>query len=353
MFTPQVVKAPTSSDVALAAGVSRATVSFVLNDKPNSRVSDDTRHRVLEAARLLGYSPNSAARSLASGELASGFLIPQPARDYGAGVERAFERVLTETADDGTDAVWYRDREQAGAEAAQVWAKDRPEAVLAEAERCDETATEVLRLAGVRALVVYGSASVDYAPSLAVPQEPFGRLAAEHLLGLGHRRLAFLLPTAEKALVTARERLRGAADAVGDAGAGAGAAGGATLSVVSAGATAASLRDWAHGWRFDPAAPTGIIAADDRLAMAAIRALADAGVRVPDDASVIGADDHPAAAEFIPRLTTVAFSSDALAESVLDAFSRMRAGTRVDRVRSPELAVIRRESTAPAADAAR
>src|SRR6185312_2478085 len=133
MFTPQVVKAPTSTDVALAAGVSRATVSFVLNDKPNSRVSDDTRHRVLEAARLLGYSPNSAARSLASGELASGFLIPQPARDYGAGVERAFERVLTETADDGTDAVWYRDREQAGAEAAQVWAKYRPEAVLAEA----------------------------------------------------------------------------------------------------------------------------------------------------------------------------------------------------------------------------
>ncbi len=47
MFTPQVVKAPTSADVALAAGVSRATVSFVLNDKPNSRVSDDTRHRVL------------------------------------------------------------------------------------------------------------------------------------------------------------------------------------------------------------------------------------------------------------------------------------------------------------------
>ncbi|MGO4275713.1 substrate-binding domain-containing protein, partial [Paenibacillus sp. TAF58] len=254
----------------------------------------------------------------------------------------------TETADDGTDAVWYRDREQAGAEAAQVWAKYRPEAVLAEAERCDETATEVLRLAGVRALVVYGSASVDYAPSLAVPQEPFGRLAAEHLLGLGHRRLAFLLPTAEKALVTARERLRGAADAVSGAG-----AGGATLSVVSAGATAASLRDWAHGWRFDPAPPTGIIASDDRLAMAAIRALADAGVRVPEDASVIGADDHPAAAEFIPRLTTVAFSSDALAESVLDAFSRMRAGNRVDRVRSPELAVIRRESTAPAPDAAR
>jgi DNA-binding LacI/PurR family transcriptional regulator len=338
MFTPQVVKAPTSSDVALAAGVSRATVSFVLNDKPNSRVSDDTRHRVLEAARLLGYTPNSAARSLASGELASGFLIPRPARDYGAAVDRAFEQVLAETADDGTDAVWYSDREQTGAEAAQLWAKYRPEAVLAEAERCDEAATEVLRLAGVRALVVYGSASVDYAPSLAVPQEPFGRLAAEHLLELGHRRLAFLLPTAERSLGSARERMRGAADAARAAG--------ATLTTASVGSTASSLRDWAHGWRFDPAAPTGIIAADDRLAMAAVRALADAGVRVPADASVIGGDDHPAGAEFIPRLTTVSFSSAALAEALLDAFARMRAGTRVDRVRLPGLAVIRRESTA-------
>ncbi len=341
MFTPQVVKAPTSSDVALAAGVSRATVSFVLNDKPNSRVSDDTRHRVLETARLLGYTPNSAARSLASGELASGFLISRPARDYGAAVDRAIDLVLTETADDGTDAVLYSDREQTGAEAAHLWAKYRPESVLAEAERCDEEATEVLRLAGVRALVVYGSASVDYAPSLTVPQEPFGRLAAEHLLGLGHRRLAFLLPSADRTLATARERMRGAADAVSAAG--------ATLTIASAGGTAGSLRDWAHGWRYDPAAATGIIASDDRLAMAAIRALTDAGVRVPADASVIGADDHPPAAEFIPRLTTVTFPSAVLAEALLDAFTRMRAGTRVDRVRMPDLAVILRESTAPPA----
>ena len=231
------------------------------------------------------------------------------------------------------------DREQTGVEAAHLWAKYRPEAVLAEAERCDEAATEVLRLAGVRALVVYGSASVDYAPSLAVPQEPFGRLAAEHLLALGHRRLDFLLPTADRALASARERLRGAADAASAAG--------ATLTVANAAGTAASLRDWAHGWRFDLAAPTGIIAADDRLAMAAIRALTDAGVRVPADASVIGADDHPPAAEFIPRLTTVSFPSAVLAEALLDAFARMRSGTRVDRVRAPDLAVIARESTAP------
>lgn len=341
MFTPQVVKAPTSSDVAVAAGVSRATVSFVLNDKPNSRVSDDTRHRVLEAARLLGYTPNSAARSLASGEAASGFLLPAAARDYGASVERAFDQVLTSITDDGTDAMRHSDREQTGVEAAQLWAKYRPEAVLAEASRCDEAATEVLRLSGVRALVVYGTSSVSYAPSLAIPQEPFGRLAAEHVLGLGHRRLGFLLPSADVAFASASDRFRGVADAAGAAG--------ASVTVVNAGDTAASLRDWAHAWRYDPERPTALVAPDDRLAMAAIRALVDAGVRVPADVSVVGADGHPAGAEYIPRLTTVGFSSQLLAETLLDAFAQMRAGTRVDRVRLPAMGVVPRESTAPVA----
>ncbi len=82
--------------------------------------------------------------------------------------------------------------------------------------------------------------------------------------------------------------------------------------------------------------------------MAAIRALADAGVHVPSDVSVVGADNHAAGAEFIPRLTTVAFSSQQLADDLLEAFARMRSGTRVDRVRSPELVVLARESTAEA-----
>ena len=158
MFTPQVVKAPTSADVALAAGVSRATVSFVLNDKPNARVSDDTRHRVLEAARLLGYTPNTAARSLASGEAVAGFVLASSAADHGATVERAFDLLLERTVDDGTDAVRHADTATSGAEAGQLWAKLRPEAVLAEAGRCDEAATEVLRLAGVRARgIIWGA----------------------------------------------------------------------------------------------------------------------------------------------------------------------------------------------------
>lgn len=335
MFTPQVVKAPTSADVALAAGVSRATVSFVLNDKPNSRVSDDTRHRVLEAARLLGYTPNTAARSLASGEAVAGLLVASSAADHGATVERTLNQLLARTVDDGTDAIRHADVSSSGAEAGQLWAKLRPEAVLAEAARCDAEATEVLRLAGVRALIVHGTKPVPYAPTLVIPQRPFGRAAVEHLVALGHRRLAFLMPTAASAM--ADDRLAGAREAAEAAG--------ARLAVTHAAASAATVRDWAHGLRYDTAAPTAVVAAHDGLAIAAIRALTDAGLRVPADLSVIGADDHPASADFIPRLTTVAFDADELAAALVEAYATMRAGGRVERVDAPEVRVREREST--------
>ncbi|WP_349866063.1 LacI family DNA-binding transcriptional regulator [Leifsonia sp. WHRI 6310E] len=336
MFTPQVVKAPTSADVALAAGVSRATVSFVLNDKPNSRVSDDTRHRVLEAARLLGYTPNTAARSLASGEAVAGLVVAASAADHGATVERTLQALLARTVDDGTDALRHADVSASGAEAAQLWAKLRPEAVLAEAARCDAVATEVLRLAGVRALIVHGEAPVSYAPTLVIPQRPFGKAAAEHLIALGHRRLVFLMPTAASTM--ADERLAGAREAADAAG--------ATLAITHAASSAATVRDWARGLRYDQQAPTGVVAAHDGLAIATIRALTDVGLRVPDDLSVIGADDHAASADFIPRLTTVAFDADELAADLVEAYATMRSGGRVERVDAPPVRVSVRESTA-------
>lgn len=343
MFTPQVVKAPTSADVALAAGVSRATVSFVLNDKPNSRVSEDTRHRVLEAARLLGYTPNTAARSLASGEAVAGLLVTASVNEPGATLERAVADLIEDAIEDGVDAIRHLETEQSGVHAARQWAKLRPEAVFAESARCDAAATEVLRLSGVRALIVHGPEPVTYAPTLVVPQREFGRLAVQHLVALGHRRIAFLLPVDARSAATGRARLGGAREAADEAGAEVG----AELRVTHAGASASTLRDWAHAWRYDPRAVTGVVAADDRLAMAAVRALADAGVRVPADVSVIGADDHPAGADFIPRLSTVTFDAELLAERLHTAYARMRAGERVERVDAPALHVLARESTQP------
>uniref|UniRef100_UPI0004A7A589 substrate-binding domain-containing protein n=1 Tax=Leifsonia aquatica TaxID=144185 RepID=UPI0004A7A589 len=76
------------------------------------------------------------------------------------------------------------------------------------------------------------------------------------------------------------------------------------------------------------------------------RALTDAGLSVPGDLSVIGADDHTASADFIPRLTTVTFDADSLAGDLVEAYTAMRSGGRVERVDAPAVRVLVRESTA-------
>lgn len=337
MFTPQVVKPPTSSDVAQAAGVSRATVSFVLNDKPNSRVSEDTRHRVLETARRLGYSPNVTARSLAKNSV-SGWVVAPARVEIGSAFRRTVELLIDELSADGTDVVCDGGSYSSGADAAGSWSKVRPEAVLAPADRCDASATEAMRLAGVRALLVYGAVPVDHAPSLVLPQHDYGEQAVNHLAGLGHRRLCYVLPAASGFDDLADARLTGARAAARRAGVG--------VSIVRTAPDSESLRDWARGWRFLADRPSAVIAHDDGFAAAAVRALADAGLSCPADVSVIGADDDPALTDYCPRLSSVSFSPETLAERIANAFASMLSGERVERVEAPRLHVIARESTA-------
>jgi DNA-binding LacI/PurR family transcriptional regulator len=335
MFTPQLVKPPTSQDVASAAGVSRATVSFVLNDKPNARIPEETRKRVLDAAQRLGYTPNATARSLATSAV-SGWLLVPPAVQSGWPVYDVLMRVAELGAEDGVDVLADVVRGTTGAEAARTWSRYRPQCVLAAADRCDEEATAALRYAGVQALLVYGQEPCDYAPCLVLPEAEYGRRAALRLCGLGHRRIDHVVPAGPEQDHAVRLRT-GSARAVADEA-------GAQIRTVRAAASSASLRDWAHALSFERDRPTAVIAHDDRFAMAVIRALADAGLRCPQDVSVIGANDHVAASEFLPRLTTIAFDSEALASAIIDAFRTMLTGTRVERVTTPDLHVIERES---------
>lgn len=339
MFTPKVSKAPTSNDVALAAGVSRATVSFVLNNKPDARVSEETRARVLEAARVLDYVPNSVARSLASGTTESGLLVVNAVRDHGESVERSILALLALSRDVYTDSLTHADEGLRGAELAHRIARYRPEAVLVESDRFDSVATDVLRLAQVRTLIVYGEEKVEYAPSLVIPQATFGREAARHLLSLGHRHLMYLLPLSPRSVATAERRLRGALEETASWN------GFLSTSVVSD--SSENLRDWAGGWRFRTERPTGLIAHSDRQAAAAVRALTDVGVEVPRDLSIIGADSNEFSAELNPRLTTVTFPHDALAQTLLGAYSKMRRGDRVEEISTPPIHTLVRESTSP------
>ncbi|MEV5070139.1 LacI family DNA-binding transcriptional regulator [Microbacterium sp. LMI12-1-1.1] len=335
MFTPQIVRPATSSDVARAAGVSRATVSLVLNNHENARIPEDTRIRVREAARHLGYVPNNAARALKA-SANTGWVLDTRQVDPDGVFARAIDLVGGEASDNGEDVFRDVDATTLGTDAASSWARIRPAAVLASAGRCTPEATEFLRSAGVRALLVYGSEQVDYAPTVVLPQREYGRCAIDFLQHARHRRILCVMPAAAEHKKDVAERLGGVRDDAADD---------TTVTVQYAESSSASLRDWAHSWRYAADPPTAVICYDDRHARATIRALHDAGVRCPQDVAVLGAQDMPFAAEHIPSITSVTFSPDVMAERISDALNSMLSGERIERIDSPPLHIVQREST--------
>jgi DNA-binding LacI/PurR family transcriptional regulator len=336
MFTPQLVKPATSADVAAVAGVSRATVSLVLNDRSSARISDDTRSRVREAARQLGYVPNTAARSLKS-PLTEGWVFAGDPAQVDGSLAAALHLASGALSDDGEDVYWDTRSTSRGTAAATSWARTRPAAVLADADRCDREATDLLRLSGVRALLVYGDHKVDYAPTLVLPHYDYGRIAVEHLGRLGHRSVALVTPGGSSFDEARRLRLAGARDA---------AAGEVIVSDVTADTSAGSLRDWAHGWRYASNRPTAVFAYDDRYALATMRALHDAGLRCPADLSVLGAGDFAFSPNSVPAISSLGFAPETLSEHILGVFQRMLAGQHIELVATPTPRIVERETVA-------
>src|SRR3712207_1246937 len=112
---------PTSSDVAKRAGVSRATVSYVLNNVPDSRIGEETRARVHAAAKELGYTPHAMARSLRVGH-SNLVLIPLASIPSGPLLEAYYDTLTTRLRELGYTVIFHADRCARGVEAARLWA---------------------------------------------------------------------------------------------------------------------------------------------------------------------------------------------------------------------------------------
>ncbi|GAA4608956.1 DNA-binding LacI/PurR family transcriptional regulator [Actinoplanes octamycinicus] len=282
----------TSADVARLAGVSRATVSFVLNDTEPGRVSDATRARVRAAAEQLGYVSNAAARALRAGR---SNLVLMPA------TQAAIGRLVSDWLDDlqqalheyGYTLVLHGGRGAGPVEVARAWAEMRPAAVLAPVPGLTPAAVELLHTAGVRAVIATGGEPVPGAHTLIFRQEELGRLAAAHLIERGRRRLAVLMPGERGLDAFAAERLAGVRLA----------AEGQGVEV-----TPVPLRyDWddalalARSWPgFD-----GVFGYNDDYALLLVRALQEVGLEVPGAVAVAGADDLLPGRIARPALTSV------------------------------------------------
>lgn len=292
-------KRPTIADVARLAGVHKATASRALNPEADARVSAATVRRVRTAAQELGFTPNTAARSLRTNRsFTVGVLIPDLTNPLFPPMARGIEEVLTRRgytallANTDNDQAKERTRFEAlrgrQVDGFIIATAQREHALLAEAQA-----------QGVPAVLLSRGTDPPLFPLVAADDATGTGLAVRHLLELGHRSLAHL--AGPQTLSTGAIRTRAFQHAVQAAGI---AADRAPVLVseaysVRAGEQAArELLDRHPG-------TTAIVAGNDLIALGALHVLRERGLRCPQDVSLVGYNDMQFADEFQPPLTTV------------------------------------------------
>jgi DNA-binding LacI/PurR family transcriptional regulator len=347
---------PTSRDVAHAAGVSQAAVSLVLGDKWRGRVSETTAERVRRAARELGYRPNLAARNLRLGRTRTVLLVvPALTTEFFAGVYTGAARVAAEH---GFGVVLYPSPEGIGpARPSPTIPEGRPSRA---APIPDPFASAQAALDGVIASSMAADALTairgDQLPLVMLDSDPEGSLGAatvnldiaggmrqvaDHLLGLGHRRVLHLAADIPSWTFDVRARELAARLA---------AVPGTSLRTARAplsidGAlTATEAALTAPGPR-----PTAVVCDDDKLAAGAYKALRRLGLRIPHDVSVTGVDDLGLATAIDPELTTVRLDAELFGERGMRALLAVLEGRRPQGGDIPVDLVVRGSTAPPAA----
>jgi DNA-binding LacI/PurR family transcriptional regulator len=294
-------KRPTSADVAALAGVSRTTVSFVLNARTDIKIPDGTRQRVFDAAEQLGYHPHASARRLAGGrshvvalvmrqspeQVASDAVLAETLRGLAAAARSEGFRVMVEPlAPDGPHATYT-----------SLLRAQHADGLVISGPRTDDPQLIELVRDGFP-IVLQGSLPDLDVASVDVDNVAGARGAVKHLLALGHRRIA-CITNAPLVYTAAQDRVAGYRQALLEAGLEP-----APELIAEAFFDAASghaaMAELLTRTTFDAA-----FVASDVVALGAIGALREAGRRVPDDVSIVGFDDIPLAGYFDPPLTTV------------------------------------------------
>ncbi|MFF4056147.1 LacI family DNA-binding transcriptional regulator [Streptomyces sp. NPDC001708] len=292
--SPATRPVPTSADVARLAGVSRATVSYVLNNTSAVRISEPTRRRVHKAAKELGYVPHAAARSLRAGHSRM-VLMPAPSIPVGPLYSQFISELQWALGRLDYTVVQYGSVGLQGDEAARAWAELRPVAVLVPGTGLGPQGVALLRRSGARAVVTLGPEAVEGAHALLMDHAGVGHSAAAHLYARGRRRIGVVVPEEPGLEPFSLPRLAGVRRALHGTD--------ATLTELSLAFEERSAAKLAARWReLDLDA---VFAYNDEYAMLLMRALQDEGLRIPQDTAVIGADDLLLGRLLRPRLSTV------------------------------------------------
>jgi DNA-binding LacI/PurR family transcriptional regulator len=307
----------TLSEVARAAGVTAATVSNVMRGR--GKVGAQTRERVLVAAQALGYRPNLNARALAEGRPSTIALVVSSIAnpfypEFALAVERAVRErgyflLVCNTNDDPEQERAYLDA-VGGSLAHGV--------LVMNADFVQIDHLLALRARGVPVVLCMWEhpSEPPPLPSIAVDFEMAGRIAAEHLLKLGHRRIGAIVGS--EATGNHIWRYRGFCEALARAG-----VTHAPGEAMFGHDTIEAGRSAAHALLAAVPDLTALFVSNDLPAIGTLQAAADLGLVVPRDLSVCSITDIKLAREMRPALTTVAVPTAEAAELAVDALMRM------------------------------
>lgn len=296
------MKRTTATDVAKRAKVSQTTVSLVLNNVPEVRISEETRQRVLKAASQLAYHPNASARRMASGRTQIlGLVLRQTP-------EQAFaDRFLPQVLNGLSQAAKVHGYRLL---LAPIPTNDKPEAltqmvrehqvdgIVLAGPRSDDTELVSLHDEGTPIVLIGQVPELDL-PFVDVDHAAGARAATEHLVSLGHRKIA-MITRAPLAYTASTHRLAGYRQALE--------AGGLTFDkklVLYGNFTPASGQGAMEALLKLSKPPTAIFVASDTVALGTLKAIRQSGRRVPQDVALVGFDDIPAAEFIDPPLTTI------------------------------------------------
>ncbi len=280
---------PTSADVAHRAGVSRATVSYVLNDVAHQSISDATRQRVLAAAAELDYTPHVAAQTLRAGE-SKLVLFINTGVPYGTNLSTMVAALASDVAASGRSLVLWQ--QQDPNDLAATLSHLQPVLAIALGE-LNSVQRALLARSHVPCVQTVGDRRRG---------DPSTELQIRHLVETGHRRLGYVTTDEPALALFARPRLAAARTTCARLGLEPPAVTELpALDVISPAELGVVLGEWAAL----PDPVTAIACYNDVCAAACLSAAARAGLAVPTDLAVIGMDDEPMSAFLRPSLTTV------------------------------------------------
>jgi len=288
----------TLEDIGRLAGVSRSTVSRVLNDQAN--VKPEVRALVQEVIRRTGYTPNIAARSLVSGRTGViGLVIPSRVRSLFEDpyFSRLIQGISAASNRAGTtlSLFLFQTEEEESELYPRVVASGMLDGLILTATRMADPLLAQVSPDEIP-IVILGRPDLDGFSYVDADNRNGARQAAEHLCGLGYERIGLL--GAPVSTTAGLDRLNGFVEGLAECGM-------ALRPALRIDGDFSEASGYAAMSNLIPRGPDAVFIASDTMAIGALRALRESGIRVPEDMAIIGFDGLPASENTSPALTTI------------------------------------------------